>query len=97
MPIGHAPVADSDFRTARQIGAQDIDYTFTDLARDTDGRAWVHVTAPDPTTAARTVGRRSVPVHRDHTAHTQAEPHWRTGLGVEPMICAPTRSAAATA
>ncbi|MDQ2873704.1 MAG: aldose epimerase [Actinomycetota bacterium] len=43
LPAGHVPLAgsDYDFRSARQIGAQDIDYTFTDLARDDDGRAWV--------------------------------------------------------
>ncbi|HEY5456192.1 MAG TPA: aldose 1-epimerase family protein [Acidothermaceae bacterium] len=47
LPTGTAPVEGSayDFRNPRQIGAQDIDYTFTDLARDNDGLAWVHLSA----------------------------------------------------
>ena len=40
IPIGRADVAGSayDFRTPRRIGAAQIDYTFTDLRRDDDGR-----------------------------------------------------------
>jgi len=49
LPTEHAPVEGSayDFRSGRPIGAQDIDYTFTDLTRDDAGRAWVHLSAPD--------------------------------------------------
>ncbi len=32
---------------------------------------------------------RRIPSWRSTPAHTQPEPHWRTGLGVEPMTCAP--------
>ncbi|MDQ2826340.1 MAG: aldose 1-epimerase family protein [Actinomycetota bacterium] len=90
LPTGTEPVAGSayDFRTGRQIGAQDIDYTFTDLARDDDGRAWVHLSAPND----RSVGVWLDPSYsfvEIYTAHTQPEPYWRRGLGVEPMTCAP--------
>lgn len=90
LPTGHAAVADSDYdyRAKRQIGAQDIDYTFSDLARDTDGRAWVRVIAPDGGSLALWADQ-AYPFIEIYTAHTQAEPHWRTGLGVEPMTCAP--------
>jgi aldose 1-epimerase len=90
LPTGSQPVAGSpyDFRAGRTIGDQNIDYTFTDLARDSDGLAWVRLAGPD--------GRR-VEIWLDesyrfveiYTAHTQPPPQWRRGLGVEPMTCAP--------
>ncbi len=90
LPTGRAAVAGSgyDFRSGRQIGAQDIDYTFTDLVRDKDGRAWVRLTAPDGTGLALWADA-AYPFIEIYTAHTQPEPHRRTGLGVEPMTCAP--------
>ncbi len=90
LPTGEAAVdgSDYDFRGGRAIGEQDIDYTFTDLPRDADGLAWVRLTAPG--------GRRvsvwvepSYPFVEIYTSHTQPAPHWRRGLGVEPMTCAP--------
>lgn len=90
LPTGYAAVenSDYDFRGGRRIGSQDIDYTFTDLARDDNGRAWVYVAAPDGDTVALWVDE-AYPFIEIYTAHTQPEPHWRTGLGVEPMTCAP--------
>lgn len=62
--------------------------TFTDLARDTEGRAWVQLIAPDG--AGLTLwADAAYPFVEIYTAHTQPEPHWRTGRGVEPRICAP--------
>lgn len=90
LPTGHAGVAASDygFRGGRQIGAPDIDYTFTDLARDNEGRAWVRLTAH----AGASLALWADPAYafiEIYTAHTQPEPHWRTGPGVDPMTCAP--------
>ncbi len=90
LPTGDVDVDGSafDFRDGRTIGAQEVDLTFTDLARDADGLAWVRLTAPD--------GRRvdvwvdeHYPFVELYTSHTQPPPHYRTGLGVEPMTCAP--------
>ena len=90
LPTGRAMVtgSDYDFRTPRTIGTQDIDYTFTDLARDRDGRAWVRLNTPEGFSLAFWADE-SYPYLEIYTAHTQPEPHWRTGLGVEPMTCAP--------
>ncbi len=65
-----------------------IDYTFTDLARDSDGLAWVHLSAANHGSVALWVDE-SYPYIEIYTAHTQPAPHWRTGLGVEPMTCPP--------
>jgi aldose 1-epimerase len=90
LPTGHAPTAgsDYDFRHGRQIGEQDIDYTFTDLARSEAGLAWVQLTAADGTGVALWADR-TYPFLEIYTAHTQPAPHRRRGLGVEPMTCAP--------
>ena len=90
LPIGSADVQGSafDFRVPRQIGTREIDYTFTDLARDSDGLAWVHLSAANHGAVALWVDE-SYPYLEIYTAHTQPAPHWRTGLGVEPMTCPP--------
>lgn len=90
LPTGNAAVAGSafDFRAGRQIGEQDIDYTFTELNRDNEGLAWVRFTGPDGWQVA-VWADESYPFIELYTSHTQPEPHWRTGLGVEPMTCAP--------
>ncbi|MEO8889723.1 MAG: aldose 1-epimerase family protein [Jatrophihabitantaceae bacterium] len=90
LPTGKAVVAGSafDFRTGRTIGAQAIDFTFTDLARDPDGLAWVRLTGPDERQVS-VWADASYPFIELYTSHTQPAPYWRTGLGVEPMTCAP--------
>ena len=90
LPTGSADVqgSDYDFRSPKPIGARDIDYTFTDLARDRDGLAWVHLSAATHGALSLWVDE-SYPYIEIYTAHTQPAPHWRTGLGVEPMTCAP--------
>lgn len=52
MPTGDLEGSDYHFAGGRRIGGQDIDYTFTDLARDDAGLAWVRLTASDETSAA---------------------------------------------
>lgn len=90
LPTGSNQVDGSavDFRAGRRIGEQDIDLTFTDLARDSDGLAWVRFTGPDDWQVSVWVDQQ-YPFVELYTAHTQPEPYWRTGLGVEPMTCAP--------
>ncbi|MGH3404273.1 MAG: aldose 1-epimerase family protein [Streptosporangiaceae bacterium] len=90
LPASDAGVAGSpyDFRAGREIGDQDINFTFTGLARDPAGRAWVRLSAPGGRRVALWAGE-DYPFIEIYTAHTQPAPHWRTGLGVEPMTCAP--------
>lgn len=79
-----------DFRTPRVIGPQHLDVAFTDLSRDTDGRARVRLRAPG--------AGRSVTVWMDDafryvmafTGDTLSDvARRRRGLGVEPMTAAP--------
>ena len=90
LPTGTAKVAGSeyDFRAGRRIGDQDVDLTFTGLHRDGDGRAWVRLTGPDGRRISVWVDEK-YPFVEIYTSHTQPAPHFRTGLGVEPMTCAP--------
>jgi len=90
LPAGSADVqgSDVDFRVARPIGNQDVDLTFTGLARDADGLAWVRLTGPDGRQTAIWADEH-YPFIELYTSHTQPAPHFRTGLGVEPMTCAP--------
>jgi aldose 1-epimerase len=90
LPTGVEPVDGSpyDFRGGRLIGDQDIDFTFTDLGRDQDGLSWVRLTGPDGRSVSLWLDERH-PFLEIYTAHTQPRPHWRRGLGVEPMTCAP--------
>jgi aldose 1-epimerase len=90
LPTGRAAVAGSpyDFRTARPIGPLEIDYAFTDLARDAEGRAWVWLRDGDGARLGLWVDGH-YPFVEIYTSHTQPDPHDRTGLGVEPMTCAP--------
>jgi len=90
LPTGTADVQGSafDFRAERPIGTQNVDLTFTGLARDPDGLAWVRLTGPDGRQAAIWADEH-YPFIELYTSHTQPAPHFRTGLGVEPMTCAP--------
>jgi aldose 1-epimerase len=90
LPTGVQPVDGSpyDFRDGRLIGEQDIDNTFTGLARDSDGLAWVRLSAPGGRGAELWLDR-DYSYLEIYTAHTQSDRHHRRGLGVEPMSCAP--------
>lgn len=98
IPTGRSPVAgtDLDFRTARTIGATEIDYAFTDLERDGDGRAWLELRAPDGRGAAIWCDER-YPYLELFTGDTLPEPgRRRRGLGVEPMTAPPNALATGT-
>lgn len=90
LPTGSEPVAGTvfDFRTPRKIGDVAIDFAFTDLVRDGDGRAWVRLTGHDGRTSELWVDR-SYPLVELYTADTLAESRRRKGLGTEPMTCPP--------
>lgn len=92
-PTGLAPVdaddpARFDFRTARVIGAAEIDHAYTGLARDTEGIAHVRVTGADGT-GVEMSWDASCPWVQIHTADTPHADSTRLGLAVEPMTCAP--------
>ena len=90
LPTGVEPVAGTpyDFREPRTIGDLQVDYAFTDLARDRDGRAWIRLTGTDRDTAAIWVDE-SYPIIEVYTADTLEPERQRRGLGSEPMTCAP--------
>ncbi|HEY1487728.1 MAG TPA: aldose 1-epimerase family protein [Micromonosporaceae bacterium] len=90
LPTGTEAVSGSayDFRTARRIGDQPIDFAFDDLDRDADGLAWVNLTGADGRTARLWVDA-SYPLVEIYTADTLAPDRRRCGLGVEPMTCPP--------
>ena len=92
IPTGRAPVEGSpyDFRSPRPIGDLEIDYTFSRLHRDEDGRFRLRLAAPD--------GGRTVTFWLDD-AYDFVEiftgdalpdtSRRRQGLGVEPMTAPP--------
>lgn len=90
LPTGTEAVAgtDFDFRSARRLGDRRIDFAFTDLGRDEEGRAWVRLAAPDSGRAEFWVDR-SYPFVELYTGDTLSEPRRRRGLGTEPMTCPP--------
>lgn len=91
IPTGRQSVwgTDYDLRTPVEIGSRKIDVTYTDLQRDDDGRARVTLSLPDGPAVSLWVDE-SYPFLEIFTgdALPQAERR-RTGLGVEPMTCAP--------
>ena len=90
LPTGTASVegTEFDFRSPTRLGERKLDYPFTDLARDRDGRAWVRLTAPDGTRAELWVDEH-YPIIELYTGDTLAPARQRRGLGSEPMTCPP--------
>jgi aldose 1-epimerase len=90
LPTGTEAVAGTafDFRAARRLGDQRLDFAFTDLARDDAGRAWVRLAAPDSHRAELWVDER-YPIVELYTGDTLSEPRRRRGIGAEPMSCPP--------
>jgi aldose 1-epimerase len=78
---------DCDFREPRRIGPAEIDSAFTDLERDSAGRATVRLAGPD---GARElwVGE-AYPILQLYTGDGLAPERRRRGLGAEPMTCPP--------
>jgi aldose 1-epimerase len=90
LPTGTEPVAGTeyDFRRARRIGSLELDYAFTDLERDGEGRAWVRLRCPDGHTV-ELWSDSAYPVTEIYTADTLAPERRRAGLGAEPMSAPP--------
>lgn len=90
LPTGTEPVegTDYDFRSRRPIGEMEIDYAFTDLERDGEGRAWIRLGCPDRHTVELWADE-TYPVLEVYTADTLAPARRRKGLGAEPMTCPP--------
>lgn len=90
LPTGAEAVAggEFDFSTPRPLGDLEIDYAFTDLARDAEGRAWVRLTGRDGRTVALWADE-AYPLLELYTADTLSDSRRRKGLGSEPMTCPP--------
>jgi aldose 1-epimerase len=90
LPCGRADVDGGplDFRTARELGASEIDSPFTALVRDWQGRATARLTGSDGVTVELWVDE-AYEMLEVYTGDTLAPERRRTGLGLEPMTCAP--------
>ncbi|MGH7612087.1 MAG: aldose 1-epimerase family protein [Candidatus Dormibacteria bacterium] len=90
LPVGREAVAgsDYDFRQERKVGGLEVDYPFTDLERDQEGRAWARLRGPDGRRAELWVDR-SYPILEIYTGDTLSPERRRRGLGTEPMSCPP--------
>jgi aldose 1-epimerase len=77
-----------DFRRGRKVANLELDFAFTDLHRDSDGRAWVRLTRPDGHTAHLWVDE-AYPIIELYTGDELAASRRRHGLGTEPMSCPP--------
>jgi aldose 1-epimerase len=90
LPVGKEPVAGTlfDFSAPRPIGKAEIDDPFTDLERDSEGRAWVRLAGPDGATV-ELWSDEAYPVAQLYTGHTLTPARRRRGLAAEPMTCPP--------
>ena len=90
IPTGREPVDGTplDFRAARPVGDERIDFAFTDLHRGADGRAEVVLSGGDRRVVVWV--DESYPYVEVFTGDTLPdEGRRRRGLGVEPMTCPP--------
>ena len=79
-----------DLKELQQLGGRHIDVAYTDLLRDADGRARVKLVRPDRSAGVELWVDRAYPYLEIFTGDTLPQPdRRRTGLGVEPMTCAP--------
>jgi aldose 1-epimerase len=90
IPTGAEPVDGSeyDFRAPRPIGNAKLDTAFTDLERDDDGRARVHLASPDDQTTATFWLDERYGYLMLFTGDPLPDVN-RRSLGIEPMTCAP--------
>lgn len=77
-----------DFRTARAIGAAEINHAYTDLRRDDGGRATVRLTAAGGA-GVEMSWDAACPWVQVFTAENADPAQSRRSLAVEPMTCAP--------
>ncbi|MGT2462603.1 aldose 1-epimerase family protein [Sinomonas atrocyanea] len=92
IPTGREPVEGTqyDLRRLQPLGTREIDVTYTDLARDDDGRARVRLARPDGSPGIALWADEAYPYFEIFTGDTLPQKdRRRTGLGVEPMTCAP--------
>jgi aldose 1-epimerase len=91
LPTGASPIegTELDFRTGRRIGDTVLDTPMTDLQRDPDGTASVHLRDPASGHGVRLWLDRSYPWLQVFTGDTLAADVRRTSLAVEPMTCPP--------
>jgi aldose 1-epimerase len=90
LPTGREPAqgTEYDFLEPHRLGATQIDFAFTDLVRDQDGRAWTRLWGPDGACAELWVDE-SYRFVETYTGDTLAPARARHGLGTEPMTCPP--------
>jgi aldose 1-epimerase len=90
LPVENVPVAGTeyDFNEPRRIGEFEMDYAFTGLAREEDGRAYCRLTGTDGRTAEIWLDG-NYPYLEVFTGDSLAPGRARHGLGCEPMTCAP--------
>lgn len=90
LPTGTEPVEGTafDYRRGRRLGDQRVDFAFTDLARDEEGRAWARLRGADGASAQLWVDPH-YPIIEIYTGDTLAPPRRRRGLGCEPMTAPP--------
>lgn len=91
LPDGEpAPVEGGEFdlrAPGRALGDTVLDTAFTDLDRDAEGRAWVHLSGPEHRVSLwcdATFGWLQL-----FSSDTLTGPHRRAHLAVEPMTCPP--------
>lgn len=91
IPTGRLPVDGTpyDLREPQTLGDRHIDVAYTQLRRDADGRARVRLVHGEGPAVTLWVGD-AYPFVEIFTGDTLPEAdRRRTGLGVEPMTCAP--------
>jgi aldose 1-epimerase len=90
IPTGAEPAEGSeyDYRRPRPIGTAKLDTAFTDLARDDDGRARVHLASPDGGVVTTFWLDESYRYLMLFTGDPLPDVN-RRSLGIEPMTCAP--------
>jgi aldose 1-epimerase len=95
IPVGTEPVAGSpyDFRDARRIGELPIDFAFTDLVRDADGRCRLRLAGLEGEPGVAFWVDEAYPYLEVFTGDTLAPSRRRQGLGVEPMSAPPNAMA----
>ena len=76
-----------DFRTPRKLAGTGLDTAFTQLGRDADGLAWVHVAGAGAHTGMWLDA--SYPWVQVFTSDSLEPEHHRKAVAVEPMTCPP--------
>lgn len=92
IPTGREKVDGTkyDLRELQQLGGRHIDVAYTDLLRGEDGRARVKLVHQDRSAAVELWVDGTYPYLEIFTGDTLPQTdRRRTGLGVEPMTCAP--------